>query len=176
MKRLVAEIDGVVGHNRPVVPADFASMPYLDAVLHETLRRYPAAAFGVPVVVTESFSLLDGKYELPVGTFAMANLLGLLRDPDVFPNPLDWNPQRWIDNPELRKSPNFVPFKMGARQCLGKFLAVAEAKTILVNLLQKFEFHPINAGEMVPIIELDDNAKNKPVDYEIRVSLRPLWE
>jgi cytochrome P450 len=172
MTRLVEEIDTVVGRDRSCQVSDFESMPLLDAVLNETLRRHPPALVGLPSLVEEPIDLCNGKYRLPTGTFALMNIYGMHHSTEYWDNPMVWNPQRWIDNHDLRKNPAFIPFRVGARSCLGKFVAVAEAKLILVAILQRFNVESCD-GNQILLEEKDDVMLNKPQDsLKVRLSRR----
>jgi cytochrome P450 len=162
----------VVGRDRPCQVSDFESMPLLDAVLNETLRRHPPALVGIPSVVEEPIDLCNGKYHLPTGTFALMNIYGMHHSTEYWDNPNAWNPQRWIDNHELRKNPAFIPFRVGARSCLGRFLAVAESKLILVAILQRFTVESCD-GNPIVLEERDSVVLNKPQDsLKVRLSRR----
>lgn len=163
MKRqLFDEIDAVIGRDRPARTDDFKNMPVLDAIVNETLRRYPAAPSGVSHVADEDLEVCDGKYLIPTGTILSVNIWGLHHDPQHFPDPLEWKPQRWIDNPDLRKCNNFHPFQLGPRICLGRFLSLAEMKAILVAFFQRFDLVASTPSGTVELVESDYAVLNKP--------------
>lgn len=173
--KLVKEIEESVGFNRlPTFDELNTGLPYLDAAVHETFRHHPIVQLGAPALVTEPISLSNGKYEIPVGAWAMLNIWGMQHDPAYWPEPMRWNPQRWVDNPDLKKSPAFVPFKIGMRSCIGRFLAIVETKLVTVALLQRFDFeHPQGPTHKLDVHESDFYGLNKPpVDMRIRVIRR----
>jgi hypothetical protein len=96
-------------------------LPYLDAVIKETLRLY------APLPVSEPRSIpidavIDG-YQIPRGTVCSVAPYSLHRNPEVFPNPLEWEPERWLKSDgdpalvEMKKW--FWAFSSGARMCIG---------------------------------------------------------
>jgi cytochrome P450 len=94
-------------------------LPYLDAVLKETLRLY------APLPASEPRSMpidttIDG-YLIPAGTVVSMSPYTLHRNPDVFPEPLNFNPERWLgqcgDLAEMKKW--FWAFSSGGRMCIG---------------------------------------------------------
>jgi cytochrome P450 len=94
-------------------------LPYLDAVIKETLRLY------APLPASEPRSLpidttIDG-YKVPANTTVSMSPYSLHRNPEVFPDPLVFNPERWLGEPkdvaEMKKW--FWPFSSGGRMCIG---------------------------------------------------------
>jgi hypothetical protein len=106
-------------------PQDIDKLPVLQAVLMETLRRWPSVPGGQPRVVPRTCSL--GEYhDIPAGTTVQSYASVLHRMPDIFPEPLEWKPERWLDSsPEqlalMRKW--FWGFGSGGRMCLGLHFA-----------------------------------------------------
>ncbi|RKP25091.1 cytochrome P450, partial [Syncephalis pseudoplumigaleata] len=97
-------------------------LPYLNAVLHESLRINPITASGFDRDTPEGGGMLDGYY-IPEGTTVLTSILTLQRDKEVFPEPLVFKPERWIDaSPEQLQvmQKHFIPFLVGPRACLGR--------------------------------------------------------
>lgn len=162
--KLWDEIDNKIGRDRSPSYEEISELDLLDAVVHETLRHHPIVQLGAPALVEEEIQLQDGKFIIPPGTWALLNIWGMAHDAKHWADPMRWNPQRWIDNPDLKKSNAFQPFKSGMRTCLGRFLAVTEMKFIVVSLLQRFDFeHPEGAGHLLDLTENDYNGINKPL-------------
>ncbi|KAH9977456.1 cytochrome P450, partial [Russula compacta] len=85
LKRAQAELDEVVGHDRLPLLSDRPRLPYIEAIVLESLRWHPVAPLGFPHRLTE-----DDYYEgyfLPKGTLVQANVWKITRDPLVYPNP-----------------------------------------------------------------------------------------
>ncbi len=98
----------------------------------------------------------DKKYVIPRGTTIMVNIQGVHHNPEQWPEPKKYLPDRFLQ-PVAPYS--FLPFAEGPRQCLGQFLSLLESKIVLSMLLYKFKFEVVNtedAGKthpyMVPII------------------------
>ncbi|KAJ9133378.1 putative Benzoate 4-monooxygenase cytochrome P450 [Pleurostoma richardsiae] len=113
-------------------------LPYLDAIIKETLRLY------APLPASEPRSLpvdttIDG-YLVPAGTVVSMSPYTLHRNPEVFPEPLKFKPERWLgeygDLAEMRKW--FWAFSSGGRMCIGLHLAMAEMTTLLAALYRKY--------------------------------------
>ncbi|XP_065201754.1 cytochrome P450 4C1-like [Planococcus citri] len=118
---------------------DIKRLPYLDQVLKETLRRFTL----VPVIFRDVEE--DGKIGhrvFPAGTTLAISLIGVHFNPDYYPNPFEFNPENF--NPELvekRHKLTFLPFSVGARNCIGQNYAMLEMKLTLIALLRHFSFH-----------------------------------
>lgn len=106
------------------------SLPYLDAVTREGLRLAMANPIRLPRVVPAPgwrFTDSTGKdYHFPAGTQVGAQILTLHTNPNVFPDPLAFKPERWLEKstPEMQRS--FVPFSTGQRACIARNLAMQE--------------------------------------------------
>ena len=103
---------------------------YLDAVVMETLRLRPV----VPVVarkVGREVSL--GSHVVPAGTVLMASVYLLHRDPDLFEDPEEFRPERFLEG--APESGSWIPFGGGVRRCLGASFAQLEMKVVLRTVL-----------------------------------------
>ncbi|EIW84003.1 high nitrogen upregulated cytochrome P450 monooxygenase 2 [Coniophora puteana RWD-64-598 SS2] len=136
-----------------------AEMPYLNAVINEALRLYPAVMGGSQRGVVDHGGRLVGPYFLPEGTSALIHFYSMHRDPRYFsPKPDAFWPERWL-TPEQRSalpSPSgakcldkygyvhntsaFLPFSYGPMNCVGKRLAYHEMRAVVTMLVQRFDF------------------------------------
>lgn len=136
---LRAELDGA-----PADPAARVKLPYLEAVVHETLRLYPI----VPDVLrTLTVPKTLGGVELPVGAnVAVAAAMTHMRD-DLYPDPARFDPQRFVG---VKPRPQaFLPFGAGVRRCIGAALAIFEMKVVLAEIIAGVELELL--GEETPI-------------------------
>ena len=128
-------------------PKALDALPFLDALITETLRRYPAASGSEPRVVPRSGTTISGHF-IPAGTRISASQYSLHRSP-VFAEPEAWRPERWLDaSPEMRRW--FWAFGSGARMCLGVHFALQEIKLVVAAIYAEFETEVVEAGSMVP--------------------------
>ena len=131
--RLRAELDSLGGAS-PVL-SDLERMPYLDAVVRESLRLYPPAwAIGREIVSP----LQIAGYDLPAGMEVVVSPFAMQRDPRFFREPERFMPERWLD--EGRAAPPryaYIPFGAGPRSCIGNHFAKLEAALVLASLLQQ---------------------------------------
>lgn len=94
-------------------------LPYLKAVLLEGLRMSPALGARLSRIAPDR-ELLYGQWRIPTGTPVSMSLILLHADEALYPEPLNFDPERWMDpggGPGLEKS--FSPFLKGTRGCLG---------------------------------------------------------
>ena len=142
-ERLVAEIRGAFDTYEQIEIATITRLPYLNAVLQETLRIYPPVAVTLPRVVPANGAIIDGKF-VPAGVTVGVNHFACYHDPRNFHRPLDFLPDRWLPecHEEMFKGDYrncFQPFSFGPRNCLGKNLAWAEMRLIAAKLLFRFD-------------------------------------
>ncbi|XP_021766092.1 cytochrome P450 CYP82D47-like [Chenopodium quinoa] len=141
LKKSQAELDIVVGKERQVEESDLKNLVYLQAVLKETMRLYPAAPLSVP---REAISdCIVSGYNIPAGTQLFVNLYKIHRDPLVWENPLDFHPERFLttnkDYDVRGQSFEFMPFGSGRRICPGISFALSVMQFTLANLLHGFD-------------------------------------
>ena len=110
---------------------------YLDAVIKETLRVRPVVPF-VGRRLKEATHL--GGYDLRVGTDVMPAILLTHTRPDVYPDPYEFRPERFIEgNPETF---GWIPFGGGTRRCIGAAFAEFEMRVVLATILQSATLRP----------------------------------
>ncbi|OJD11530.1 hypothetical protein AJ78_07715 [Emergomyces pasteurianus Ep9510] len=108
--------------NNPGIDAQ--SLPYLSAVVRESLRLAMANPTRLPRIVPSGGLHIPGLPTIPAGTSVGLGAYVLHHDPDVFPQPYEFMPERWLDcMPEMLR--NSMPFGMGSRQCIARNLASA---------------------------------------------------
>ncbi|KAI9296044.1 cytochrome P450 [Neoconidiobolus thromboides FSU 785] len=116
---------------------------YLNAVIHESMRIIPVAPGIISRSVPKGGKVIDG-YFIPEGISIGAsivskhNLASLWEDPDSF------NPERWLENGKFKNNPNFMPFSIGPRACIGRSLAWMELYLVTANLIRNFKFEREN--------------------------------
>jgi pentalenene oxygenase len=121
-ERLHAELDAVLGDRTPE-PGDAARLPYLDAVLRETLRLFPPARHidRCPVADVEI-----GSERLPAGANVLVSPLVTHRETHLHDRADDFEPERWLEpRPPGHQRGAYVPFGAGAHTCIGEPLARA---------------------------------------------------
>ncbi|TFK82000.1 CyP450 monooxygenase [Polyporus arcularius HHB13444] len=142
-KRAQAELDAVIGPHRLPDQADRTSLPYVSAVLKESLRWHTVAPFGVPHCNAEDIEYRG--YFIPKGTTFIANAWACMHDPEVYPEPDRFLPDRFMRdgklNPDIRDPGDFV-FGYGRRKCPGKAFAEDAMFAIIAMTLHVFDITP----------------------------------
>ncbi|KAF2230818.1 cytochrome P450 [Viridothelium virens] len=115
-------------------------LPWLTAVIKETLRIAPVLTSRLPVVSPDK-ALRYRDWNIPPGVAVSITLRDILLDPAIFEDPMEFKPERWLpENPELdRISRYYLPFSCGSRMCLGMNLAYAELYIVLARIFLTFD-------------------------------------
>ncbi|XP_064194247.1 cytochrome P450 3A40-like [Anguilla rostrata] len=138
MKRLQDEIDKVFPNKAPVMYEQLVQMEYLDMVLNESLRLYPIA-LRLERLCTET--IVVNGVTIPKDTLVTIPVFALHRDPELWPEPECFNPERFSkENKDSMDPYAFLPFGAGPRNCIGMRFAVALMKLAIVQVLQNFSF------------------------------------
>lgn len=94
-RKLQSEVDTVCGPERLPYLDDVAQLPTVRAVVKEVLRWRPVTAGGLPHACTKD-DVYEGLF-IPAGTIMHANQWAIHREPELYPDPETFNPQRWLD-------------------------------------------------------------------------------
>ena len=127
-QKLSDEIDTILPH-KPTVATwqQVKGMPYLKACIDEGMRLLPPVATDLVRRTPPECLIIDGV-KVPGNTDVSISAYTSHRDPDVFPDPERWDPDRWIVNrgTELMKDmlASWVPFSAGYRTCMGRNVAI----------------------------------------------------
>ncbi|XP_074599602.1 cytochrome P450 4C1-like [Brevipalpus obovatus] len=113
------------------------SLPYFEACLKESLRLFP------PVPIIQKAAPKDLKIcgqSIPEGLSLSLHLYFLHKDPEIFPDPEKFDPERFMDSRSQNIPPfSYVPFSAGPRNCVGQKFALLEMKIFLSLLLMRFK-------------------------------------
>ncbi|KAJ8273038.1 hypothetical protein GJAV_G00096680 [Gymnothorax javanicus] len=140
-EKVQAEIDSVVGRERPICADDRKRLPYTDAVVHE-IQRFGNIAPTNLLHATSGDTTFRG-YHIPKGTPVIPLLTSVLYDKTQWQTPHKFNPEHFLDTEgRFIKKDAFMPFSAGRRICIGETLAKMELFLFFANLLQRFTFHP----------------------------------
>lgn len=150
IRSVISEVE-----TKTISKAMISRMPYLDAVIKESMRLYPVAPFIVRKLTSDITILMDEEFigiqkdpkkaiSIPASTFACVWIYALHRNPKLWEQPDDFLPERWIDT-ELRNRDlgqaeygAYMPFAIGPRNCLGQPLAQVILRIALARILDRF--------------------------------------
>ncbi|KAA3461388.1 isoflavone 3'-hydroxylase-like [Gossypium australe] len=143
LEKARAELDKLVGQEKLVEEADVAKLPYLQSIISETLRLYPAAPLLVPHSASEICSI--GGYEIPKDAIVMVNAWAIQRDPKLWDDALSFKPERFEEGKEMSDQIyKLMPFGLGRRACPGMVLAQHVLGLTLGALIQCFEWERVS--------------------------------
>jgi cytochrome P450 len=138
--RVAAEVREI--GDREITPADVPRLGYTTQVLHEAMRLCPPAA-GVGRMAVRDIAV-DG-YRVQAGSLVLVGIYAVHRDPELWPNPLEFDPDRF--SPEAAKARDrwqFVPFAGGSRSCIGEHFARLETTLALATIVRSKEITSID--------------------------------
>jgi len=141
-KKVQDELDENVGRDRSPELSDRANTPFIEAVLLETQRRGNVLPLAVPHHSPINKTTKIGKYEIPPGTDVLFAIGEVYNDPEIFENPDEFNPNRFIEKGEFKPHPKVIPFGIGKRRCLGEILAKAQLYLYFTRILQLYNVEP----------------------------------
>lgn len=136
-----SEIESVIGRERSVTHSDLDNLPYLHAIVKETLRVHPPG----PLLSWARLATQDtfvGPHVVPAGTTAMVNMWAITHDERVWAEPDRFNPDRFLteDVAIMGSDLRLAPFGAGRRVCPGKAMGLATVHLWLAQLLQNFKW------------------------------------
>ncbi|KAJ7775174.1 cytochrome P450 [Mycena metata] len=149
-----AELKTVVGTHRLPGYADREDLPYIDALCKEIFRYHPVGPMGLPHRVMEDN--IHNGYLIPKGSLVLANIWSMAHDPEVYANPMEFNPSRFIasDNHIPEPDPRDIVFGFGRRVCPGKLLADASIFMACAMTLATFTISKIvKDGKIIEPVE-----------------------
>lgn len=140
LTRLRQEINQAVSGDT-VIPPDAAvrNLPYLRACLDESLRLSPPVAFGLNRKTPEEGMYIDGHW-IPGGTTVAVPAYTAHRNPDIFEEPEEFRPERWLGDGAKRAQASFIPFSTGGRGCIGRNISYMEQSILVATLIRRYDF------------------------------------
>ncbi|XP_050206449.1 cytochrome P450 81Q32-like [Mercurialis annua] len=138
------EIDLQIGQERLLEESDLPNLPYLQNIISETLRLYPAGPLLVPHY--SSSDCIIGGYNIPKNTIVLINAWAIHRDPTIWDDPSSFRPERFEAYYKHgdHHAYNFIPFGTGRRACPGIGLAQRVLGLTIGSLIQCFEWKRVD--------------------------------
>ncbi|CAJ1973348.1 unnamed protein product [Sphenostylis stenocarpa] len=176
LNKAIEELDTRIGKEKMVDISDLNKLEYMNSIIKETLRLYPAAPLNV---IHESMEdCVVGGYHVPTGTRLLTNISKLQRDPFIYPDPLEFRPERFLtthkDIDVRGQHFELIPFGAGRRMCAGVYYSFQLMQLTLATLLHAFDIEtpgrqPVNMLEQVGLT----NIKATPLQVTLTPRLSP---
>ena len=119
---------------------------YTEAVIQETLRLRPVIPMVVRVI-TEPVTVGQGRFRLPAGARVAPSILLVHLREDIYPEPLEFRPERFLDRPPGTYT--WIPFGGGMRRCIGASFAQFEMRAVLQGVLRAVDLAPAGGPERI---------------------------
>ncbi|XP_050370518.1 cytochrome P450 CYP82D47-like [Argentina anserina] len=173
LKRAQDELDAQIGRERFVSESDVSKLVYIQAIVKETLRLYPAAPLSAPHEFNEDCTI--GGYYVPKGTRLITNLWKIQTDPKMWPDdPLGFRPERFLtthrDVDVGGQHFELIPFGSGRRACPGLAFGIQMVQFTLASFLHAFQVStpsddaPVDMTESLGLT----NVKATPLEVFIK--------
>lgn len=173
-QKLQEEVDATFPDKAPPTYEALVQMEYLDMVLNETLRIFPIA--GRIERICKKDVEVNGVF-IAKGTTVVVPLFVLHNDPELWPEPEEFRPERFSKkNKESINPYTYMPFGIGPRNCIGMRFAIMNMKLALVRILQHFSFKPCKETQIplklftVGLTQLEKPVVLKVVSRDATVS------
>jgi cytochrome P450 len=157
--RLHAELDTVLGtgdQRRLPTLADYPALRYTEQVFAESMRLYPPA-WAMGRMSTKPVTL--GPWRIPPGAHFFFSQYIMGRDPQYFPDPLRFDPDRFTpENKAARPKFTYFPFGGGSRQCIGESFAWMEGVLSIATIAQRWRMKYLSTT---------------PPEVQAKITLRP---
>ncbi|KDP32015.1 hypothetical protein JCGZ_12476 [Jatropha curcas] len=169
LRKAREEIDIQMGTESLIDEPDLPTLLYLQNIISETLRLYPAAPLLLPHVSSEDCKI-EG-YDVPRGTMLLVNAWAIHRDPTLWDDAMSFKPERFDKGEEEAKK--LMPFGLGRRACPGAGLAQRVVGLALGSLIQCFEWERVSDKE-VDMKEGRGSTMPKAEPLEAMCKARPI--
>lgn len=151
-------------------------LKYLECCIDETLRKYPV----IPVIVriaTKDYKIEDSHLVIPQGTSVLIPALGFHRDPEIYDNPLEFRPERFLNSSNgngKTKGSFHLSFGDGPRNCNAAKLGKVIIKICLMQIFSKFKLEFSNPSIADKELKLHPNQVfMTPIEtFDIRLTVR----
>ncbi|KAH9243641.1 hypothetical protein K456DRAFT_1717167 [Colletotrichum gloeosporioides 23] len=155
----------------------FDKLPFLDAVVQEGLRVFPAIPMSLPRYVPQGGRTIDGHF-IPEKTIVSCQAYSVHRiNTDVFPRPELFDPGRWMGpTGDAERKRLMFAFANGGRGCVGKHLALAEMKILLSDIYSRYTTLPETSMTAESMAMSDQLISSRPLGQRCLLQFVPIAE
>ncbi|XP_039302961.1 cytochrome P450 4C1-like [Solenopsis invicta] len=143
--RVRNEIDASMKNTEgKLTESSLQNLKYLEGCIQESMRLYPPAPL-IARVTSEKAQLKS--YLIPPGTVIFLSIYAVHHDPNFWPNPELFNPDRFTNKNNQKHLYSYIPFSAGKRNCLGQNFALREMEAVISTLIHNFYLKPADLLE-----------------------------
>jgi cytochrome P450 len=155
MQKAKKELEQTIGLGVPLEESNISKLPYLHAIIKETLRKHPPVPFLLPRKAERDVEI--GGYTIPKDSQVLVNVWTICRDPTLWENPTLFSPERFLGSDIDVKGRDFelVPFGGGRRICPGLQLANRMLLLMSGSLINSFDWE-LEGGMKPEDMDMDD--------------------
>ncbi|XP_052868407.1 cytochrome P450 4d8-like [Anopheles cruzii] len=170
-ERVYEEIVSILGPDHKTAELTYQNLQdfkYLDLVVKEGLRMYPPVGIIGRALVED---LEMNGTVVPAGQNILVPIYVIHRNPEIYPNPNKFDPNRFSDEAESKRGPfDYLPFSIGARNCIGQRYALMEMKVSLIKLIANYRILP---GESLKKLRVKTDLVLRPdIGIPVKIQLR----
>ncbi|KAI8680357.1 hypothetical protein NCS57_00316200 [Fusarium keratoplasticum] len=166
LKKLQEEVDSALDEDEEVAPfAKVKHLPYLRAVIDETLRITPSVTFNLPRRTPQGGCAIGDEF-IPGETSVSISAWTAHRDEEVFPEPEEFRPERWLGEGAQELQRGFIAFSTGARGCIGRNISYLEQTVLLASVVHRYGM-ALPSKEWTP--ELDEGTNLLVKEMPVKV-------
>ncbi|KAJ7037367.1 cytochrome P450 [Mycena alexandri] len=167
-KQAQSEIDNVVGTNRMPTISDMPNLPYVRALIKETLRWHPTRIIQSKITIPRRTAQDDsyGNYFIPKNTIVFPNIWAISRET---PDPENFDPDRFLGS-DAPADPFNYAFGVGRRICTGVYLAENSVFAMISGILASFDIAPVAGMTLVP--KFTQKHVSSPEPFECSITSR----
>ncbi|EJD42060.1 cytochrome P450 [Auricularia subglabra TFB-10046 SS5] len=169
------ELDRVLPSERlpTLTERDRSNLPYIEAVLRETYRKYPPVPLGLPHKLMEEDEYFGMR--IPSGAVLIPNIWAMTHDDQAYPEPQVYRPERFLRDGLIDTdvpNPRNAIFGFGRRICPGRYFADAEIWLMMATMLYCFDILPAideQGREIIPTEAMTEGTVIAPVEFQCRI-------
>ena len=165
LDKAAKEIRSCVTSTEEITDSKLSSLRYLRACVDETMRLCPPKASSLPREVLRGGITIDGVH-VPEGMTVGTSIYALHHDPDIYPDPFAYKPDRWLVRPQDRRmQAAFCPFLKGPRMCPGQTVSYFAIELALFHLVYRYDLRAadrkVTCGRQENVPEREDQYQFK---------------
>lgn len=170
----VEELNRVIGSSRLPVSADRDSLPYLEAIVKETHRWHLVLPMCLPHASIAEDTCRG--YRIPKGSILLPNNWHFTHNPEVYPDPMEFKPERHLETPGHKPEPDprkYI-FGYGRRICPGRHVADNALFITIAQCLAVFDVRKaIKNGQVIePEVKFEPGTISHPVPFQCSIKIK----